>query len=286
MTNADRFEYPLPVLHTDTDHITMNTLETTSGAINIKNTGGGVLEGRVLSRCPGLFFPREIFVGNNEILHFTFTPAESAEGMIYILSNGGEKAIPVYVKPTRITAPGGFAISDIYDFYEYSQKNPAQAQRIFTDSEFYMLLLATGYEYMEVYEALHKDANRKRAMVNFFIVSGIKDRVAMEYKPPFIPRLSRDAYKYADAGSIEITNNTGVSMQVDVSCRDSYIRFFARAYPIDAYGEIPFAVRLSPLMAAQLFFRNQPFMQTEIEIKATIPGAVYKRRLKVFVGEW
>ena len=66
-------------------------------------------------------------------------------------------------------------IANIAEFYEYSLVNSDGARRMFTDSEFYMLLLATGYPYLEVYENLHKDANRERAMDNFFILSGLKE---------------------------------------------------------------------------------------------------------------
>jgi hypothetical protein len=78
-----------------------------------------------------------------------------------------------------VTTREGLTIANIYDFYNYSLTNPLQAQRIFTDSEFYMLLLAVGYPYMEVYENLHKDANRERAMDNFFILSGLKQKTTL-----------------------------------------------------------------------------------------------------------
>jgi len=277
-----------------------------------------------------------------------------------------------------ITTPDGYTIANIRDFYEYSLAHGAQARRLFTDSEFYMLLLATGYEYMEVYESLHKDANRERAMDNFFILSGLKGRTETEiisdkrfefsqkpginesiygefhvkkngagyveaplslrdnaswltlssgkltaadfndtniatvsftinpskiesnfareeiiflqekieilYRrlPPLSLRLNRDTYRYADRGTIEVINNTDKSLTLSVFCPKDYIRFPARSFPIGALAQIPFDIKLSAFMNAQMLFKKLPYMKTAIEISTDS----YKKTLPITVGEW
>ena len=410
-----RYENPLPVLETDTDVLSLETKDTSTGEFKIKNTGGGVLKGRVLSRCAGLTFTPTEWEGNTQTITYTWNAAASGIGIgqtlnarFFISSNGGEKEIPVNAKLTKmsITTAEGHTVANIRDFYEYALQHPAQARRMFTDSEFYMLLLATGYQYMEVYESLHKDANRERAMDNFFVLSGLKSRTNLEIKthdisggsaspplrqakpasaiefsqkpedkemlygnflvqktdhgyveapvilkeeaswltlssgklaasdfnethaatvnfsidptqikksyareqvvigteaatdgsnvveivyrrtPALILRLNRGAYRYEDRGIIEVINNTGKNMQVETFCPENYIRFTARSFAVGAYGEIPFEVKLSAFMSAQLFFRKLPYMNTVIEIKAKIPGQEYKKNLPITVGEW
>ena len=402
VVNAMDYEYPLPVLDVSlgtnagavSGAINIEARDAYTGRIKVKNTGGGTLKGHVISRVQGLTFVPAAWEGNIQEIIYTFAPQDTAlsagqvmDGHIFITSNGGEEEIPVSVKLTKmsLTTSGGFTIANLMDFYKFSQINPTEAKKIFTDSEFYMLLLAMGYEYMEVYESLHKDANRDRAMDNFFILSGIKGQTALRVENPhfeFIQnpmdraflhgvirvkksddgfveaavaaksssswltlsanrlsagdfngkneaeitfsinpsqiaskyacetvligsesskesceivyrrmhpvtfKLNREAYRYEDNGKLEIVNNTGRTMQVEVFCPESYIRFFARSYAVGEYGEIPFDVKLSAFMSAQLFFRKTPYMETVIEIKASVPGQVFKKTLPLIVGEW
>ncbi|MDR0272508.1 MAG: DUF5717 family protein, partial [Clostridiales bacterium] len=376
---SDNYEAPLPSLSTDTESLLIETTDVHRGKIVVKNSGGGVLKGRVLSRMEGLYFEPSEFEGNNQIINFSFNAqaaglgiGESVASHFFVTSTGGERRIPVSAKLTKmsINTADGYTIANIRDFYEYSLKQPIQARRLFIDSEFYMLLLASGYEYMEVYESLHKDANRERAMDNFFILSGLKGRTKLEiveekrmefsqtpgtneilsgsfrvrksdkgyveaplnssapwltlssgkltasdfdetntatvnfriepdkikntfareqiivgdeeifeivYKrlPPLVLRLNRETYRYSDKGVIEVINNTGVNMKVDVFCAENYVRFAARSFAIGARGEIPFEIKLSAFMNAQMLFRKLPFMKTVIEIRSQIPGQLY-----------
>jgi len=396
---SEKYENPLPVLSADTDALEIETTDVHKGKIFLKNAGGGVLKGCILSRLPGLSFEPSEFEGNSQTINYTFNAApaglgigETVNSRFFITTNGGEKEIPVSVKLTKmsIPTPDGYTIANISDFYEYSLTHPTQARRLFTDSEFYMLLLASGYEYMEVYESLHKDANRERAMDNFFILSGLKGRTGLEivgenilefsqppgkfdiisgsfqvkksdkgyveaplvlrdevpwltfssgklnatdfdetntatvkfsidpakiestfvreqviigveaaetgrniieiiYRrlPPLVLRLNRNTYRYSDRGTIEVINNTGVNMQIGVFCPENYIRFAARTFPMmGVRGEIPFEIKLSAFMNAQMMFRKLPYMETFIEIKAKIPGQEFKRKLPIVVGEW
>jgi len=104
--------------------------------------------------------------------------------------------------------------------------------------------------------------------------------------PQLILRLNRDSYRYADRGTIEVINNSGTDMQIYVFCPENYIRFTALSFPVGTRAEIPFEIKLSTFMNAQMLFRKLPFMETIIEIKAKSPGKEIKKILPVTVGEW
>ena len=430
-----KFESPLPILATDTNALSIETGDICKGQISIKNAGGGVLRGRVISRVRGLVFSPVEFEGNTEI-SYTFDGAAAKLGVgetlasrFFISTNGGEKEIPFSAKLIKmsILTPEGVRIANIRDFFEYSAKYHAQARRLFVDNEFYMLLRAGKYDFMEVYETLHKDANRERAMDNFFILSRIKERTVLvgisaktqgagksetiaespaevqsqptwhntarlEFSrhpgqndkihgsfqvqksdggyleapltlagnapwlqlssgklttadfnqqntatinftidpkkiedilahekiivgetihaapraatfdasvpktihaevifhrlPHVAMKLNREAYRYADHGVIEITNNTGENAAISVFCKDNYVRFAEQSHTIGARGEIPFEIKLSAFMSAQMLFRKVPYMNTVIEIKTQVAGREYKKVLPITVGEW
>ncbi|MCL2188879.1 MAG: DUF5717 family protein [Defluviitaleaceae bacterium] len=182
------FEQPLPVLDINTEAIELDTKDSATGTITLKNIGGGTLKGYIASRSPAVVFEPDWWEGNTQTLTYTINPskADIAPGktlktVVHICSNGGEASVRIEAKLTKmaITTREGIVIANVRDFYEYTLAYPIPARQIFTDSEFYMLLLAVGYPYMEVYESLHKDANRERAMDNFFILSGLKTETTL-----------------------------------------------------------------------------------------------------------
>jgi len=379
-----------PVLHSNISDIEIETKDICIGSFTIKNTGSDILKGQIISRCTGLIFDPIEWEGNSQTITYTFnaqdaglSPGDVAHGHAYISSNGGEIRLAVTARLTKmsISTPEGIAIANLQDFFEYAQTNPTQARRIFVDSEFYMLLLALEYEYMEAYESLHKDSNRERALDNFFILSGLKGKTnitipvkkfdftyppnsrkpisstiqlektdggyveaaisqgmdaiwlncnasrvtASDFKDglqaavdfsidigkisaPYVREfvhiggdtveitcrclpsvtfaLNRTAFRFDDRGTIAVTNNTGHDIRVEVYCPESYVRFKARSYIIGQSGEIPFDIRPSAFLSAQLFFRKTLYMKTVIELRAAMPGLVFSNKLPLFVGEW
>jgi hypothetical protein len=385
-------------LSVDTDVLLIETKDRYEGRFVIKNIGGSALAGRIHSRSRSLTFEPEEWTGNEVTVLYKFSPepgdgwkpGDALDTSVIISSNGGEKKIPVTIRLTRmaIVSPEGVTVANIRDFYQYAIGHPAQARKMFIDSEFYMLLLATGYEYMEVYEMLHKDANRERALDNFFILSGLKKKTLltipnklMEYtrKPsdiamvygnfmvqksdggyfeapvtarhnaawlslsaerlitsdfneanaamvkfsidpskikgryvsetliigsdpepdgsnlvelvyrrsaPLSAQLDREAFRFEDNGMLIIQNNTGSDLLVEIFCTDTFVRFAARKYYVSERGEIPFEIKLSAFMAAQLLFRKLPFLRTAIEVRALYRGETVRRKLPLVVGEW
>lgn len=391
----DRFEYPLPVLSVSTDMLMIETKDRGEGRFTVKNTGGSTLAGRILSRARGITFEPGEWEGNEATITYRFMP-EASDGWkpgdvldtcAIISSNGGEKKIQITVRLTKmaIATDEGITIANIRDFYDYASAYPAQARRLFVDSEFYMLLLATGFEYMEAYELLHKDMNRDRALDNFFILAGLKKKtvlsipqrhiefvrkpnetamiygsflvqkndagfleapltpqtgaswlalsaerlitsdfneantamvkfsidplrikgryaeetvavgspepenhVALVFKrrAAFMARLGKEAYRFEDHGFIDIVNHTGGDLLLELFCGDAFVRFAARKYPAGEHLEIPFDIKLSAFMTAQLLFRKLPFLRTTIEVRTVYRDAVIIRKLPLTVGEW
>ena len=389
------YESPLPVLSVSVDSLSIETKDKYSGQFTIKNIGGGLLSGRVLSRLPGLYFDAEEFSGNSQDISFSWDASQagiktgqSMEGFVYVSSNGGEKVIPISLRYTRmsILSTGGTMIANIVDFYEYSLKSSDGARRMFTDSEFYMLLLATGYPYLEVYENLHKDANRERAMDNFFVLSGLKEEtrvfakqhklefssinnepirgrfevnktdagyasaeitrlqgsdwlslstgrlstsdfneqlvatvnftidpskvpgsfareeiiIGQESKAdktnivevifrrpiPIISRLNRETFRFEDTGQLIVHNNTGQTITVEPFCQENYIRFGAKRFVVADYEEIPFDIKLTAFLGAQIYFRKIAYLRAAIEVKFSLPGETHKKILPLIVGGW
>ena len=184
-----RYEQPLPILEIDTDHLLIETKERHEGKFRIKNAGGGQLSGYITSRHRAVTFSPATWDGNAQTVTYRFDPAladglsagQQLDTVAYICSSGGELALPITARLIKmaIVTKEGRTIANVQDFYAYAQEYPMGARHIFVDSEFYMLLLAVGYPYMEVYESLHKDANRDRAIDNFFILSGLKGKTAL-----------------------------------------------------------------------------------------------------------
>ena len=186
--NAPNFEHPLPVLDVSIEALHIETNDTSTGELTVKNSGGGMLAGCVSARHDALRFEPTRWEGNVQTLRYTFDPAladTNANGMFetmaYISTNGGEVALPVTARQAQmtITTHDGTRIANVREFYEFALLHPASARQIFTSSEFYMLLLAVEYPYMDIYENLHKDANRERALDNFFILSGMKRKTSL-----------------------------------------------------------------------------------------------------------
>ncbi|MCL2527487.1 MAG: DUF5717 family protein [Defluviitaleaceae bacterium] len=382
-------EHPLPIPELDITSLSINA-NTSGSGFTIKNTGGDTLSGYILPRQNGLTFTPSHWEGNTQAITYTINQEEIAaqnhtiETNAYICTNGGEINLPITINPSPMTIPTdeGHNITTTQDFYNYAQTHPAAARKLFTSSEFYMLLLSTGYKYLDIYEILHKDANRERAMDNFFILSGHKAKTHLtldsnklsicptsktpvkfyvqktdngyadapitlhsnapwltlsttrlattdydennqaeigimidpglipgpfarehiqvgpeptgdnilelnvKQPAPFALHISRVGYRYEDRGSIEVENNTGGDMRIEVYSRDRYIRFNANSYVIGESHSVPFEIRPTAFASAQRLFRRLPYISTYVDVRAHCPGQVFHKRLFLTIGEW
>ena len=186
MDLMQQFEYPLPHLKVNTDKLAVEVSGPYQGTLQISNEGGSTLEGALLSNSPFLWFPSQYFSGNKLTLEYeiqldVYKPGDILYSSIVVMSNGGEKVIPVVVKiiPPAIVTKEEFVIADLKDFMAYAKRYANQARQLFTTQEFMMWLLSINYEYMDIYDDLARDPNKERALENFFILSKLKNKVTL-----------------------------------------------------------------------------------------------------------
>ncbi|WP_317368443.1 DUF5717 family protein [uncultured Tyzzerella sp.] len=195
MNLVEFLEYPLPIIQIDIDKIAINTNEKSSGVISIKNIGGGVLSGEIVSNTDFLLLDRESFSGNDVKIEYSIAPSiyyngDFIKSQIIIISNGGQVYIPVYITVSSFVylECGKEKIHTIKEFYGYYLKNYIEAIRIFYSYEFMIWLKNINYKHIDVVEEILKDANKQRAIDNFFVLSKIKEKAYIQ--------LSQKNFKY------------------------------------------------------------------------------------------
>jgi hypothetical protein len=103
---------------------------------------------------------------------------------------------------------------------------------------------------------------------------------------PFRTWLEKVSYRLHDEGEILVDNQCDVPIFVEVFCKDSFVRFEARQYRVMGQEKIPFSIKMSALQSAQMLFRKQPSLATEIELRAFFRDTSIKKNLSLRVGEW
>ena len=185
-TLLDTLEYPLPVLSVSTKELTIesNSLEKT---FTVRNTGGGKLNGYVVSPNNAIYFVPNSWQENRVDIsckvrnNLQLKPGEVHSFSATIVSNGGSFVVPITIrlKKAALTTKDGVIIANIKDFYEYWQKSPKNALNIFASEKFAALLDAINFAYIDAYNLLVKEENPQRALDNFFILTGIKKQTTL-----------------------------------------------------------------------------------------------------------
>lgn len=186
MDIREQFEYPLPVLKTEVEEIEIEAYGAYTGGILVANDGGGLLTGRIESNSPSVTFTPRQFTGNEIKVSYSlslehYRPGDIIRTGAVIMSNGGEKILPIIVKiiaPAIITKEG-FKIAGLNDFFSYGEEYPIPARQLLMSREFMEWLLGIGYKHMEVFEQIIKDPNKERALDNFFIISKLKEKTTL-----------------------------------------------------------------------------------------------------------
>ncbi len=178
-----QFEYPLPVIQVDTDNISIETSECFEGGFCVSNIGGGELFGTITSNSHGLEFSPTEFRGNNIKITYRFNldiykKGDTIHTSALITSNGGEAIIPVLIKiiPPAVIAKDGSRLGTLKDFLLYVKKSPVESRKLFSQKEFLMWLLSMNYEHMDMYEHFARDPNKERAIDNFLVLNGLKNK--------------------------------------------------------------------------------------------------------------
>ena len=175
-----QFEYPLPELSVDIDDIDVETHSVYEGSFFIRNTGGGRLSGQITSHNSCIKFTPETFEGLKRI-NYRITAADYHVGDVIrtgavIMSNGGEKYIPVILTVTAasIQTDEGITITSIRSFLDYARQYPNRAAELLVAPQFKRLLERTRFEFIEAYEYILSDTDRPRALECLLRLSGLK----------------------------------------------------------------------------------------------------------------
>ena len=109
--------------------------------------------------------------------------------------------------------------------------------------------------------------------------------IAMRCKPaaPFDAALDKEMYLFEDTGKINLRNNTGRDLMVDIFC-EGFVRFNAKRYFISESAEIGFDIKFSTLKAATMSLRKQLYVNTQIHVMSV--GGVINYTAKLPVTLW
>ena len=212
-----QFDAPLPRINKDNKEIHIETSGSYSAKLQLKNDGGGILSGKIMSNSSSIKFEPEDFSGNNNEISFQidthmYAIGDTLRTNAVVLSNGGEHSIDFIVKivPYAIETKEGVKIAGLDEFFSYSDQYPDAARTLFTSHEFMMWLHSSGYEFMDLYEKLVDGANKEKALENFLIFNGYKQKADISIADSMVtvklPPFSKEVY----TGNITlIKNGTG-----------------------------------------------------------------------------
>lgn len=385
----ESLEYPLPLLATESETIVIETSARYEAHLTVRNKGGGVLSGRITSNTRCLVFTPEEFEGNRVKIHYSFSPGSYKTGDTVntgalIISNGGEKLIPVVIRitPPAIITEEGNPISSLQGFAEYAKEKPQKAQVLFASPAFKRFLTDMGHGMIAAYEKMAADPSAERAMEQFLIISGLKERtriivlkdffditvkpgdvglihgiipirregwgyfdepVVIRNSSPWlntashisqqdfkngdlaeIPfaidprgltgkkyngdavlfggekparvrisvrrlgavefRVLKESYGFSDSGTLIMQNNTAETYEVEITPSEPFIRFDSLRRYFRGYMEVPFQIKMNPLMTAQFAFMSQPYVVAEIEVREKTGR--FKKTIRIHIGEW
>ena len=380
MNRLAHLEYPVPKIALSADRIDAHGAEFIEGSFEIFNIGEGELEGRIEASADFLSFAAETFTGNKVNIDYSINLNEirgEHKVSAIITSNGGEKIVTFDVKanPPAIVR-GDAKIATLEHFVDYLRKSPVDGRRLFGQKDFMIWLFNMGYPSMDIYERLASDPNKERAVDNFLIFNGLKNkagivaeqtdlvvnighddsvatggirlrkttwgfaeasvtvrqgadwlkvtkshvaasdfdedniaeldyiimadeikrrdaaivdvvtdtgsvtsiRLQCNISGAFEAGLDREAYYFEDRGKLQLHNNTGRDLMIDIYC-ENFVKFEAQRYFIGKYAEIDFQIKFSSLRAATLAFKKQLRAATHIHVRAQVAGRDSTKKL-------
>lgn len=256
MGRLDQFELPPAKIKIDVDKIEIEASGGYEGSFFVRNAGGSTLEGKISSGSRSITFSPAEFSGNSVEISYTFVPDFYKQGdeihtSALIMSNGGEAVIPISVKivPPEIKAKDGQVVASLADFCGFARTSPVLARQMFTQWDFSLWLSSMGYKNMELYEHFTEDPNRERAVDNFLVLNGLKEksRVSINSKQISLAVNYGSGEAITDALSFERSDWGYVDVQLRVSRGDSWLklskdRLTSADFNEDNYAELYFMV--------------------------------------------
>jgi hypothetical protein len=176
-------EYPLPVLSVDSDRIEASSGASFTKSINVKNRGGGLLEGEVFCNSPYVFINPQSFSGNQAAFEVqadlsSFGSGEMLETSLCIVSNGGEKVLPVKLSVELFTTTADNArISSLEDLEAYAAKDMEKAAQLFRRHDFRAFLSKGKRDFTNLYDFFIKEKDPIYSLESFL-------RASTGKKPP------------------------------------------------------------------------------------------------------
>jgi hypothetical protein len=209
-----QFDYPLPVIDLSADKISAECSSNFSSVLRIRNVAGGTLSGRLRSDKNLISFSPDSFSGNEAEIELScdisaFKPGENIKSEILIVSNGGERVIPVSIDvvPPEIISREGIKISSLRDFMFYVKSKPVQSRQLFTQPDFMMWLAGINYEHMDLYDRFVLDPNKERAVDNFLILNKRKRKATVSFAEQNLTLRMRRSDREAVTGVIPLKLN-------------------------------------------------------------------------------
>jgi len=158
-----------------------------NGSFLVKNIGGGLLTGTVITDSDIISFEETEFEGNEYELKYRIDvrecePHKFLKFSVFIVSNGGEVIIPVFIKVLKniFYTADGFKITDMKSFFSYFKKKPSNAVDIFYSEEFFKWLTKINFRHIDMFKLFLNDENRVRAIDNFFVFCKLKKKSYVE----------------------------------------------------------------------------------------------------------
>ena len=223
-----QFEQPPAIINRDMKQIYIETPGNYSGKITLKNDGGSVLSGKIMSNSGAVKFQPEDFSGNNNEISFHIDTSMYAIGdelrtNAVIVSNGGEHSIDFSVKivPFAIETKEGVKIASLDDFFSYSDKYPIAARTLFASHEFTMWLHSSGYEFMDLHDKLVDDANKEKALENFLLFNGYRQKANISVVENNICVKLLPFSKEVYAGNITLTKSGEGYVDLSISVKNN-----------------------------------------------------------------
>ncbi len=155
-----------------------------SGSFFVKNIGGGLLTGTIITDNDVISFDETDFEGNEYELKYNidvreYEPNKLLKFNVYIVSNGGEIIIPVFIKVLKniFYTDDGYKITDIKSFFSYFKKKPLNAIDIFYSEEFFKWLAKINFQRIDMLKLFLNDEDKERIYPPYkFEIVMLKDK--------------------------------------------------------------------------------------------------------------
>ncbi len=195
-------------------------------------------------------------IGENCEIHYCFDSSaleagETAEGYIYIVSNGGEITIPYRARiqpPYADTSTG--RINDLDQFAQLARENWSEALKIFCSPDFKNIFL-NDKRNRRTYDALMRGEDPSQAMEEFLCTSRRKKTVRITVSQD---RIECEDIQRAVNGRLMIEKNTWGRVRIRVSFEGDFLTIYKHVITeedfLGSYYQLEYEVRPGSLITS------------------------------------